>query len=87
MSEIKFSNLEKTALTEKLQSYFEQELEYEIGQFDAEFLLDFISKEMGAFYYNRGLHDARAIFESRIETIDDEIYAIEKEVIPVSLIK
>ena len=80
MSDIKFSSLEKAALVEKLQSYFEKELEQEIGQFDAEFLLDFISKEMGASYYNRGLHDARAIFESKIESIDDEIYAIEKEV-------
>ncbi|WP_306416214.1 DUF2164 domain-containing protein [Thalassotalea mangrovi] len=52
----------------------------DLGQFDAEFLLDFFSKEIGAYYYNRGLHDARAIFEERIQTIDDDIYAIEKEV-------
>lgn len=80
MSEITFTNEEKAAMVDKLQTYFENELDHEIGQFDAEFLLDFISKEMGAYYYNRGLHDARAIFESRIESIDDEIYAVEKEI-------
>lgn len=78
MSKIEFTTKEKESMVEKLQSYFERELEQELGQFDAEFLLDFFSSEMGAYYYNRGLHDARAIFESRIETIDDDIYAIEK---------
>ncbi len=80
MSKIEFTNQEKESMVEKLQSYFEHELHQDLGQFDAEFLLDFFSKEIGAYYYNRGLHDARAIFEERIQTIDDDIYAIEKEV-------
>jgi uncharacterized protein (DUF2164 family) len=79
MSKIKFSIEQRTAMVQKLQSYFDNELEQELEQFDAEFLLDFFSKEIGAHFYNRGLHDARAIFESRIESIDDEIYANEKE--------
>ena len=79
MSDIEFTKQEKESMVDKLQLYFEREMDQEIGQFDAEFLLDFFSKEMGAYYYNRGLHDARAIFESRVESIDDEIYAIEKE--------
>ena len=66
-------------MVNKLQHYFESELAQELEQFDAEFLLDFFSKEMGAYFYNQGLYDARAVFESRIESIDDEIYAIEKE--------
>lgn len=80
MSKIEFSNEQRHNMVQKLQAYFDQELEQELEQFDAEFLLDFFSKEIGAHFYNRGLHDARAIFESRIESIDDEIYAHEKEV-------
>lgn len=79
MSEIEFTKTEKDAMVEALQSYFDRELAQELGQFDAEFLLDFIAKELGAHYYNRGLHDARAIFEARVQSIDDDIYAIEKE--------
>ena len=79
MSEIKFTNQEKEAMVVKLQAYFEKELTQELEQFDAEFLLDFVSKELGAYYYNRGLHDARSVFEQRIQTIDDDLYAIEKE--------
>jgi len=79
MSKIEFSSEQRAAMIQKLQSYFDSELDQELEQFDAEFLLDFFSKEIGAHFYNRGLHDARAVFESRIESIDDEIYAIEKE--------
>lgn len=79
MSKIEFSKEQRESMVQKLQSYFDKELEQELEQFDAEFLLDFFSKEIGAHFYNRGLHDARAIFESRIESIDDEIYANEKE--------
>ncbi len=80
MSKIEFTKEEVESMVQKLQTYFSTELNQDIGQFDAEFLLDFVSREIGAHYYNRGLFDARAIFESKIETIDDEIYAIEKDV-------
>lgn len=80
MSKIEFSSKQRESMVQKLQSYFDSELEQELEQFDAEFLLDFFSKEIGAHFYNQGLHDARAVFESRIESIDDEIYAIEKEI-------
>lgn len=79
MSTIDFSNKEKDAMVEKLQVYFEKELDQDLGQFDAEFLLDFVSKELGAYFYNRGLHDARAVLENKLSTIDEDLYAIEKE--------
>lgn len=79
MSEIKFSNAEKQALVHKVKNYFMAKLHQEIGQFDAEFFLDFFSKQLGAYYYNRGLYDARAILETKLESIDEAIYAIEKE--------
>ncbi|MFT5634616.1 MAG: hypothetical protein ACI89T_000042, partial [Cognaticolwellia sp.] len=58
MSPIKFTSTEKSLLIDKLQRYFHKELEQELGQFDADFLLDFFTKELGAHYYNRGLYDA-----------------------------
>jgi len=49
-----------------------------MGQFDAEFLLDFFSEEVGSYYYNRGLCDAQAYLEKKIETISEDIYQLEK---------
>ncbi|MEW8626278.1 MAG: DUF2164 domain-containing protein [Candidatus Thiodiazotropha sp.] len=53
-------------------------MDQEIGRFDAEFLLDFFSEEIGPCYYSRGLQDARAVLESCLENIGEALYEIEK---------
>ncbi|MBU2708998.1 DUF2164 domain-containing protein [Zooshikella marina] len=78
MSKMKFTKEEKEIITKKIQLYFQEELDYSIGQFDAEFLLDFISEEIGAYFYNRALYDAQSILEKRLESISEAIYEIEK---------
>ncbi len=78
MSEIEFSKEEKEVIVKKIQLYFREELETEIGQFDAQFLLDFFAEEVGAYFYNRGLYDAQAILERRVEDISEAIYELEK---------
>jgi uncharacterized protein (DUF2164 family) len=78
MAKIEFNKDEKEVLTRKIQLYFNQELNQQIGQFDAEFLLDFFTEEVGAFYYNRGLMDAQAVIQDRVETIADAIFELEK---------
>ncbi|GFD70481.1 DUF2164 domain-containing protein [Alteromonas sp. KUL106] len=80
MSEIAFTREEKVALVAKLQRYFDDELNVDLGQFDGEFLLDFIGKEIGASFYNKGVDDARTVVASRLQVIDEELYAIEKAV-------
>ena len=78
MSGIKFSKEEEEILTRKIQLYFTEELNQEIGQFDAQFLLDFFSEEIGPYFYNRGLYDSQTILESKMEDISDAIYQLEK---------
>ena len=78
MAEIKFSPEELTSVVNKVQLYFQEELDREIGQFDAEFLVEFFAEEIGAFFYNRGLYDAQALFESKVEAITEAIYELEK---------
>jgi len=79
MSEIEFSPEEKQVLVQKIKDYFDSELKQEIGQFDAEFLLDFFAKEIGVSFYYRGLHDARDVFHATMDSVDEAIYVIEKE--------
>jgi len=78
MSKIEFTKEEKVLLVQKIQYYFNDELDQKIGQFDAEFLLDFFTEEVGAYYYNRGLYDAQTILESKLESITEAIYELEK---------
>lgn len=78
MSKIEFSKEEKKVIIQKIQIYFNEDLDQKIGQFDAEFLLDFFSETVGPYYYNRGLYDAQSVLESRLETITEAIYDLEK---------
>ena len=78
MSKIEFNNEQKEVLIGKLQKYFTDELDQDIGQFDTEFLLDYISTEIGCYFYNRGLQDAQIILADRIENIVEAIDEIEK---------
>ncbi|MBA6327006.1 DUF2164 domain-containing protein [Colwellia sp. MB02u-6] len=81
MSPIKFTRTEKALLIDKLQGYFTNELDQDLGQFDADFLLDFFTEELGAVYYNRGLYDAQALMAEKIELIAEQIVELE---LPVS---
>ena len=78
LSKIEFSALQKDQIIQKLQKYMMQELDVELGQFDADFLLDFISKEMGNLYYNQGLYDAQTVLTDKMETLTDAIYQLEQ---------
>lgn len=78
MTAIEFNAEEKAVITQKLQRYLADELTLEVGQFDAEFLLDFISEEVGCYFYNRGLYDAQTVLNERFEDIGDAIVALEK---------
>lgn len=77
ISAIEFSKEEKELLVYKLKDYFNNELDFDIGQFDAEFLLEFVSKEIGVYHYNKGLQDAQDIFKQKVESVTDAIYELE----------
>ena len=78
MSDVQFTSEEKNILVHKIQDYFHNELSEEIGQFDAEFLLDFFSKEIGPYHYNRGLQDARTLMEENVQNLSQTFYEMEK---------
>ena len=78
MTTIEFTSQEKEQLVDKIQHYFLKELDQELGQFDADFLLDFFSEQMGVFFYNRGLYDAQRMLKKKAEEISDAIYQLEQ---------
>jgi uncharacterized protein (DUF2164 family) len=84
MSDVEFTSEEKKILVHKIQNYFHDELSEEIGQFDAEFLLHFFSKEIGPYHYNRGLQDARILIEENVQNLSQTFYEMEK---PTEFIK
>ena len=81
MSDIKFSKDETDRIVYKIKAYFSDELDQEIGGFDAEFLIEFFGKEIGPFFYNRGLSDAKKLFSEKAEELNYSIQELEKPII------
>ena len=81
MPEIEFPADERNRITNALREYLREQFDIDPGQFDSEFLLDFISREFGALYYNQGLRDAQAQLSRRL---DDVLAAIDELEQPVS---
>lgn len=78
MEKLKFSDEEKSQIVKKVKMYFSEELDQEIGGFDAEFLIDFFAEEIGAYFYNRGLYDAQALFTGKFEELAESVYELER---------
>lgn len=75
---IAFSREETARIVARLQDYFRDELETDLPGLPAEMLLDFLSREIGPFFYNRGLYDAQAIVAARAEEIGEAILGLER---------
>jgi uncharacterized protein (DUF2164 family) len=80
MNKIEFSKEEKVMMIQKVKMYFREELNQDIGGFDAEFLIDFFAEEMGGFFYNRGLYDAETMISEKVSEISDLLLQLEKPV-------
>lgn len=81
MKPIEFSRDERAAVTAKLRDYFARELDQALGQLPAEMLLDFIGKEIGGAFYNRGVHDAQQLVQQKAEDIVEALYGLERPVL------
>ncbi|MFT7108911.1 MAG: hypothetical protein ACI843_000567 [Psychrobacter glaciei] len=79
MSEIKLDDRQKSEAVDKLKIYFDKEMHQDIGQFEAEFLLDFFSKELAPYFYNQGLQDAGLLFQEKFEDVTHNLYELEKQ--------
>lgn len=75
---ISFSKEERAEIVGRIQRYFVDELDSEIGALPAEMLLAFFTEQMGAYFYNRGLRDAQGVFMGKLDEINDTIYGLEQ---------
>jgi uncharacterized protein (DUF2164 family) len=78
MTEITFSQDQKARMVSKIKAYFEDELQQEIGGFEAEFLIDFFATELGPHFYNRGLFDALQVLTEKMDEVGYVMQELEK---------
>ncbi|GFZ83399.1 hypothetical protein GCM10011403_28810 [Pseudohongiella nitratireducens] len=80
MPDIELSREQTDHLVSKIKDYFEQELDQDIGGFEAEFLIQFLAREVGPYFYNRGLTDAQVLLNEKIEDLGymlEEMHKVE----------
>ena len=53
-------------------------MDQDIGAFEAEFLIEFIAKEIGPYFYNKGIADAHALFSEKADEIGYLVQELEK---------
>ncbi len=78
MKKLTFTKQEKTLIIQRIQDYFADELDQDIGQIPAEMLLNFFTEQFGNYYYNRGLNDAHGAFMGKMDDFADIIYSLEQ---------
>lgn len=79
MKPIEFSKEEMRDMVRRLQGYFADELETDLGALPAEMLIAFIARDLGPAFYNRGLYDAQALIAAKAEETVDAIYGLEQK--------
>lgn len=75
---INLSKERKEEIVDRIKLHFHNELDLEIGGFDAEFILDFFTREIGGHFYNQALADVHALLERQMESMADTLYELQK---------
>ena len=78
MDTIELNEAQKSRLVAKVKAYMADELDQDIGSFEAEFLFDFIATAIAPAIYNRGLADARQLLLEKTEELGYQIQELEK---------
>ena len=68
----------KEQMVQELQAYCELELDIELGSFQAEFLFDFMVKQLAGSTYNQALKDVEALIYDRMERLNEDVSALAK---------
>lgn len=60
-----------------IKTYFEERFEEEVGDLQAQLLLDFFLEELAPSVYNKAIADAQAFIQERVVDIDATCYEAE----------
>lgn len=75
---MKLSRERKKQLSERVKAYFYNQRSEEIGDLQAELLLEFMINELGPTIYNQALDDAIKAVGERMIALEDDLHAMKK---------
>ena len=75
---IKLSDDARERITIATQRFFAEDLDKELSDFQAERVIDFFVRHLGARVYNQAIQDARAFLQGKLDDLDGEFYEPEE---------
>ncbi len=78
MAGIEFDKATRGDLAHMLRDWLKRECDVEIGNLEAEFLLDFVTAKLGPRFYNQGLRDAAAALSKRMDVLAEALEELEQ---------
>ena len=75
---IRLTDERREAMLRSIYRFHEERFDREIGQPQAEMLLEFFVKELGPPVYNQAIRDARAFLHEKLEDLEGDFYEPEE---------
>ena len=64
--------------TDKIKQFMEDRFELKLGSFEVAEILELFTREIAPHYYNRAIFDVQAHLKERFESIESDLWALEK---------
>jgi uncharacterized protein (DUF2164 family) len=64
--------------TNKIKRFMEDRFELKLGSFEVAEILELFTLEVAPHYYNRAIFDVQAHLKERFESIESDLWALEK---------
>jgi len=61
----------KDVIIKNIQDYFKENLDQDIGNFDALFLFEFFHDQIGGYFYNQALADVHTMISDKVESMTE----------------
>lgn len=75
---IELSGERRDRIVRSVRKFFGEELDQELSDFQAERVVAFFVKELGAPVYNQAIRDAHAFLQGKLEDLEGEFYEPEE---------
>ncbi|NMX69962.1 DUF2164 domain-containing protein [Pseudomonas sp. WS 5059] len=69
---------QESEATDKIKRFMEDRFELRLGSFEVAEILELFTTEIAPHYYNRAIFDAQTHLKERFESIESDLWALEK---------
>ncbi|MBN8237079.1 DUF2164 domain-containing protein [Halobacillus kuroshimensis] len=75
---VKLKKEQQEYMAERIKEWFELERGEVIGDLAADQWVHQMAEEMGPFFYNKGVEDARRMVEQKVMNVDEDLRSLER---------